>query len=246
MISVTTALRRTAMWTTIVSFSIAALIGIFAILTAGDFNDTVARVMGTTFTIGVMGLALLCYAAVADQPIRWFGLAGAAIALVPFVLTLLLIWDPDFAERAEDLWNVYSTTLTVAATLAQACLLLGLTGTRRGAIRTITLLTVAAASLVAVLIIVVVWSDIEPGFGYFQILSIAAILDALGTVTVIALRVFSGQEPPRAASPAPTDASRTPLPPDLDAWLQQVAEQHGTSRDALVRQAVTEYVDRRP
>lgn len=235
------------MWTTIVSFTVAAVLGIFAILTAGDFDDDVGRVLGTTFTVGVMGLALLCYAAVADRPVRWLGLAGAAVALVPFVLTLFLIWDPDFWDSGDGLWRGYFSALTVAATLAQICLLIGLTGDRRGGIRIASASTIGVASFVAALIVIPILGDVEPGFGYLQLVAIAAILDALGTITVIALRVFGGAEPSRDDRPptTPHQPENPPLPADLNAWLHEQALSHETTRDALIAQAVQEYTDQR-
>lgn len=252
MTTLTSSLRRIAIVTTIVSFSVAAFLGILAILTVAPYGDAYFKVMGTTFVVGVLGLAMLCYAAVAGRPTQLLGAAGALFAVYPFVVSLIMIWEISDWWDAEAIWRSYFTTLTIAATLAQVCLLLSLLDRRTGAIRPVAFTTIGIASVVGLLIIYPIIVDTDLDFGYFQLLGVLAILDALGTVSVIALRVFDGPAPaddrgpgtqphPRADGAQPIALEST-----LDAALTRFAADHGTTRDAVVHQALQEYLDRRP
>ena len=74
------------------SFSIAAILGIVALLGGGDFGDTQGRVLLTTVIVGVESIAVLCYLAVTGRPTAIVGIVGGIVSLVPFGLALWMTW----------------------------------------------------------------------------------------------------------------------------------------------------------
>ena len=59
------------------SFSVAALLGIIALLGGGELGETEGHVLLTTVIVGVESIAMLCYLAVSGRPTAIVGLVGA-------------------------------------------------------------------------------------------------------------------------------------------------------------------------
>ena len=85
-------IRTAIVRVTIGSFSLAALMGIVALLRGGDFGETQTRVLLTTILVGVVSIAVLCYLATAGRPSQPVGVAGGLVVLVPLATALLMIW----------------------------------------------------------------------------------------------------------------------------------------------------------
>src|SRR4051795_12384942 len=120
--------RRVAATLTIGSFSVAALMGIVALLGGGSFGEGEARVLLTTLIVGCASICVLCYLATAGT--RWaaVGVAGAAVLVLPVVTSLSLVWlDWDlFDSDSEGTLKAFGVGVVGAVTLAQVCLLLAL------------------------------------------------------------------------------------------------------------------------
>ena len=93
-------LRRLVVTLVIGSFSVAALLGIIALLGGGELGETEGRVLLTTVIVGVESIAVLCYLAVAGKRSALVGLAGGVVSLVPFSLALWLTWGGERAAVA--------------------------------------------------------------------------------------------------------------------------------------------------
>lgn len=176
-------LRRIVVAVVIGSFSIAALMGIIALLQPGPFGQTEGRVLLTTVIVGVESVAALCYLSLSGRPWAAVGAVGATVSLAATIAALLMTWGND----SEVLGKFMGVSALVAATFAQASLLISLAGRRR----TVPLLvgTLTAAAAVCTMISVLIITDHDPAPGFGRTLGVVAILDALGTVVLVALAI---------------------------------------------------------
>jgi len=222
---------------TIASFSVAALLGIIALLGGGEFGDTQVRVLLTTLLVGVVSIAMLCYLSTAGTAYQVVGVLGGISVLAPLVTSLIMIWTNEWPGSDELLLKVFGVGTVVAATLAQACLLLALarrgTGVVRGLLVATLVLALIIAGMVSALILGYVPDEEET---FARILGVVAILDVLGTVVVSAMAKFGS-----ATSRGVADVS---LPADLVERVDAEAARTGRTREAVVGAAVTGYLNR--
>lgn len=217
-------LRSLVVKLVIVSFSLAALLGIIALVGADVLGDTGSKVLGTTFVVGVEALAVLCYLAVGNTRLWWLGVVGGIISLVPFAIALWLIWSESSQDGA--LLRTLGVAVTIAASLAQASLLSTVADRPRPRVVPLLAVTFAAIAVLAVMICYPIITDSEPSSWYWRILGIVAILDVLGTILVIALQKFTGGAGAPQHEPA--------LPDALQARLVEAARERGTTPSALL------------
>ncbi|HUR13451.1 MAG TPA: hypothetical protein VM097_03040 [Mycobacteriales bacterium] len=218
-------LRRVVSTVVIGSFSLAALIGILALLSGGDFGETEGRILLTTVVVGTESVALLCYLALNGHRFAVVGVVGAAVSLVAFSLALWGTWGGDDQTVLE----VFLVALTIAASLAQASLLLALAGRQR--VSTPLLGTLAAIAVVALMITIPVVGDGDVGDGYWRLLGVVAILDALGTVVLTAVAAFRRRPD-----------SSVGLSAEVQQRLVDAARERGTSPSLLVSDALDAYL----
>jgi len=231
----TARVRKTIIRLTIGSFSIAALLGILALLKGGEFSDTQGNVLLTTLLVGVVSIAVLCYLGTASKRYQWVGILGGISAGVSTVIGLILIWgsfDPD----NQFIWKAFGVGTTLAATLAQVSLLLSLVDNAKQAIRRILYATLLFAAIVAGMIIVpITFEFFEMVDWYWRLLGVVAILDVLGTVTVAALTKFG-------TSDKVDDVTLT-ISPALDSRLVDAANTSGRSKRDIVSEALENFFD---
>lgn len=227
------ALRRVVARFVIGTFALAAALGIYALVKPGPLGEVEGDVLLTTTIVGAAALAALCY--LASSASRWWpvGAAGAVIAIVPVAISLVLVWGD--TSLSDGWWRTYGISMTVAITLAQISLLAGLTGDARRRQRWLLTTTALIASAVAAVVIVLLLSDGGIGDDVMRVLGVLAILDALGSITLIALRVFGGRAPTDRRSPAPyvLDVGRSTR-------LRRLAAAQGISADLLLDRLLTE------
>jgi signal transduction histidine kinase len=231
----TSNLRRIAATSTIGSFSVAALMGILALLAGGSFGEGQGRVLLTTLVVGCASICALCYLATAGT--RWaaVGAIGAVVLVLPVVTSLLLVWvDWDsFGDGTEGLAKAFGIGVVGAATLAQVCLLLAVTGDRR--LEAVLRPTIAVATLVALVACGMILGAGESD-GAWRLLGILAILDVLGTLVTIAMARFGD----RPAPTTPDQRLRVTLSVEQSSSLRRLA----TGADRSPEQLVGEAVDR--
>ena len=234
-------LRRVVVLTTIGSFSIAALLGVLALLGSGDFGDGQARVLLTTLAVGVTSVAVLCYLATSETPYERVGAVGGVPALVALVAALMLIWG-DNAFDDDGVGKTFGIAFVLAATLAQASLLLVLAGSRDN-LRVLLVATLGLAGVLAALVSAAILG--AEGGGLWRLIGIVAILDVLGTVVAIAIGAFgrvvdqSSAAGSASTGPRGTVALEAPLAEALD----ERAHRTGRSREDLVAEALTRYLE---
>jgi len=217
--------RRVVLAVTISSFTIAALMGIGALLGAGDFGETGVRVLLTTVVVGCASVVTLCCLVVVGGRFQWVGAAGFLLVLSTTALGLLLVWDTS-EELVDNLYQTFGIAVTLSLTLAQICLLLGLAGSRRAlaSLMWATVgLTLVVAGMVSALIV-----EYDASDGFLRTLGIVGILDVLGTLTTIAIGVFGRDDRSVSISLAPAVAAR----------LEAESVRTGRSVRELVNEAV--------
>jgi hypothetical protein len=213
----------------IVSFSLAALLGIVALLGGGSFGETEDKVLLTTVIVGAESIAALCYLSLAGRPNAWIGLLGGLVSLVPFGLALWLTWVS--VDDAETVWQTFGIGVTVAASIAQVCLLLALAARERinGGLAA----TLVSIAIVAVMISVPIIDGSGLGDTYWRAFGVVAILDVLGTVVLSALAAF-GRERPRAEPDLLSAA--------VESRIVDAAGRRGISPSELISRALDDYL----
>lgn len=235
-------LRAVVVKVVIVSFSLAALLGIATLLTGDALGETADKVLGTTFAVGVESLAVLCYLAVAGTRRAYLGIVGGLISLVPFGLAVWIIWVDDI--WSDSLFRILVIGLTLAASLAQASLLAAVAGRPRPRVRGLLVATFVAITVLAALIIYPIITEADPGEWYYRMVGIVAILDVLGTILVIALQKFTTARPAEAAAPGSHDALL--LPPGTETRLAEAARRRGTTPALLLDDLLDDLLDPMP
>ena len=185
-------LRSLVVAATIGSFSVAALLGVIALLGGGAFGEGEGRILLTTLLIGSGSIAMLCCLATDETPYRWVGVLGGLTVLVPVTTGLLMIWQ-SWDGQDEGMLQTFGVGTTLGVTVAQICLLLALAHDRR-TLRLLLWGTVVLALVlggtVSSMIIGQTATDSSARF-----VGVVAILDVLGTVVTIALARFGSSAP---------------------------------------------------
>lgn len=233
--------RRAAVYAIIVSFSLAAVVGIIALL-SGEFGETQGRILLTTVLLGATSITALCHLAIADRAMRVVGVVGLAASSVALVTGLVLIWRDWDSPGFDDLLKAFATAGVVAVSFAHANLLLLLAGRRRQVIRIGLMVTLVMIAAVAIMIVLPIVSEGEiPGprneEWYWRLFGVVGILDALGTVVVPVLAIFLRDAPAVAVVDAAGDAPARPadgserlvlaLPADVARTLEHRAAADG-------------------
>lgn len=220
--------RRLVVWLTIGSFSVAALMGVIALLGGGSFGEREGQVLATTLIVGTTSVAMLCYLATAGTRFQVVGVAGGIVVLLPFVTALIVVWG----DVGGGLARLFGVGVTIAATLAQLSLLLALTGERRR-VRVVLWVTVVLAAAVATIISGMLATE-SASDGLVRLLGVLAILDVLGTVTTLALALFGNRAADEPGAPVR-------IPGRLERQVTEAAETTGTTRDEVVAEALDRY-----
>jgi len=214
--------RRLALFVTIGSFSVAAFMGVLALLGGGDFGEGEARVLLTTLLVGVTSIAVLCYLATAGTSHAVVGALGALCAIPTLLIGLVLVWSDAWSEGTGQAFGVGST---VSASLAQVSLLLVLASSAAPYVRRLLAATLVAIAWVAVHVSVLI-IDFTASDGSLRLLGVVAILDVLGTVAVAALGKFGSRD---------ESAPRLIVPDDLVPFVLARADATGADPEQTVR-----------
>lgn len=243
--SVVRGARRAAIIAVIASLAIAALLGIIALL-SGEFGEVQGKVLLTTLTIAGFGTTALCHLAVVTRSVRIVGFAGIAASVGAAICAFVLIWVDwsSWWEQTEWWWKSLGIFSILAVSLAQANLLLLLTGRPQRLIRIALAVTLGAIAVVAVMVGLPILTDGEiPGDNgdtYWRIFGVIAILDALGTIALPVLGLVL------RGSAAPTSHPQRlalELPPELAARVDEAAAQAGVPREQFALDAIERALD---
>ena len=171
---------------------VTAAIGIVALLT-GSFDETGARVLGSTWLLGLFCMLSLADLTVLDTPRRSVGTLGIAAAAVALALGLSFIWSlrDDWNGSLEFAARGFLVSGVAAVALAHASLLLRIDLRGQEPLAALRAGTLTVMTLVAVMFAAPAISfDIADSDGYWRVLGALAILDTLGTVALPVLARF--------------------------------------------------------
>ena len=227
-----TDVRRVVLAVTISSFSVAALMGIGALLGAGDFGETSVRVLLTTVVVGCASVVTLCCLVAFAGRFHVVGVAGFMLPLATAALGLFLVWGP-WDDLDENLYQTFGVAVAASLTMAQICLMLGLAGGRRS-LAPVMWSTVGLALVVFSMVSTLITGYDDPSDGFFRGLGIIAILDVLGTLVTIAVGVFGRGD---------DHAMAVTLPPALAARVQAESASTGRPIAEIVDEALGRYFD---
>lgn len=183
--------RRVAVIAIIVSLSVTALIGIFALL-FGTFNEVQGRIMLTTGLIGVVSILALCDLAGLDRGFRWVCVAGLSLVAVTLLAGLYLIWkDWEAGTDAEIVWKTFGLAGFAAVSAAHASLLLLLGGRTNPVVRFGLWVTLGLIAVLYLLLAALIVTNGDVGSeSYARLIGTVAILDVLGTIVVPVVALF--------------------------------------------------------
>lgn len=222
--------RRVVATLTIGSFSVAALMGIVALLGGGDFGENEARVLLTTLIVGSASICVLCYLATSGTRWALVGFAGDVVLVLPVVTALILVWS-EWSGEDDGTLKAFGVGVVVAVTLAQLSLLLALAGD--GRLGAILWPTTAVAAAVAAMVSAMIVGAVD-GDDVWRILGVLAILDVLGTLVTIALAKFAD----RGSARSRDHRLRVVLSAVQTDALTRLSASSGRSPEQLVGEAV--------
>lgn len=224
-------LRRVVVVCVVGSFGVSALLGILALLGGGDFGPTQVSVLLSTVIVGFESLTVLCYLTLAGHRAVGVGVLGALVSLICSGTALWWVWN--VGDVADEPWRLFSSTLVLALTLAQASLLIRVAdreGHRVGLGITLGLAAVVAALLIGPIL----QEELAHGDGYWRVFGILAILDVLGTIVLMATAAAGTRRTSDTTPP-----SRPPLlGDDTERRIADLARSRETTPDAVVTEAL--------
>lgn len=183
-------LQRLFLWTMIGSLSLAALLGIWAVLMP-RFGALQEKVLLTSVLVGVYALPALGCAFVMHRnrlrPIMWIGIVSAGLSLA---IWLLMIWEAvNYWSATWELLLKSGLSFTVATIWAAHLGLLMLLRLAHPGSRIVRLLTLFVVAMLAALVLGVIWTEYDHDH-LLRILGVEAILASCGTLITPILRVI--------------------------------------------------------
>ncbi|MCZ6836735.1 MAG: zinc ribbon domain-containing protein [Planctomycetota bacterium] len=174
-------LRTAFLWTMIGSLALAAAMGVVAIL-FDAWGNTEEQVLITSLLVGTFSLTALASAIVLDRyrfrVVAWIGITSSMLALIDW---LVWVWfESGMRNDLEEFIIKMGFTLAIAAVWCPHIGLLRLLRLNRTAYRVVRWVTWIAASLLALILVGVVWvGDLDEWVG--RLIGVLAILTASGT-----------------------------------------------------------------
>lgn len=235
--------RRIVVITIIVFLALSAVIGIISLL--GESSSLQGRILGTTSAICAFNLLVLCHLAVVGRTLQIVGFVGIGVSLVALVLGIVMIWNMAGSNYA--LMRFAGAAWVLGICLAHANLLLMLSGRRNPLVRIVLLVTLFTIVIVALMLCLTLLSSFSipargDRFTYWKCFSIAAIVDALGTIVLPVSNKFLRDEPNVLDFDAPQEDHALltiAFPAEVLAGLIEVSAARQMTVEALVIQAAT-------
>jgi hypothetical protein len=199
-------LRRAFLWSFLGFLGVTALIAI-AVVVGGEFNDTMARVLGTTGSVSAGSVLAMACAAFRDRQ-QLAGAIGIALAVVATAMLVALLWR-DRVDEGIGRATLLAVTYAVSVAHAELMLLGRLPARYRWVQRAL----VALIALMALMLTPVIYGWFDDHEGVARTLGVLAILIALGTLAVPVLLWISRSEraEAEAAALAAAGGPRAPL-----------------------------------
>jgi hypothetical protein len=182
----------------VAALCVTALVAIVGVL-SGDFDETDARIIGTTIALVVYSSTSLAGFALLNRAMApILGYAGIAASALGFLTWMNLIWS-DSGFESEGTWKLAFLFLVLALGAAHASLLiLRQRRTDPPSVRAVVGLTLVLITVLASMLVIALLQEVEDET-YYRFLGVVAVLWVLGTILVPVLR---------KAQSAPTEESQ--------------------------------------
>jgi hypothetical protein len=173
------------------------------ILLFSDFDETAARILGTTAAISFFSILALPASVLVDRGrVRGLAFASLGVTSIGFLLVLALLWV-DWDDVSEALWQWAVTWAVFAVAGTQAC---ATTIRRRDddsrAVRALYAVGIGLTFAAATMAVVATWKEID-ATGYYRALGAVVVLGVLVTLLQPALRRFGGADGTRSGGRSP-------------------------------------------
>lgn len=188
-------LRRAFLWSFLGFLGLTALVAIGVVL-GGEFNETMARVLGTTAAVSAGSVLAMACAAFRERE-RVTGGLGIALAVAATALGIVLMWRDPFDE---DLGRATLLAVTYAVAVAHAELML--LGRLPARYRWTQWTLVGLIAAMALTLTPMICGEIHDNDALARFLGVLAILIALGTLAVPVLLWISRSERAEAEAAA--------------------------------------------
>ena len=178
-------LRTTFLWTLIISLSLAAVLGICAIVLP-DLIGRDTEILVTAVLLGAYSLPpLACSIVMSRRQIRWAMWIGIVCSPLAWAMWLPLIWGNPWTWRADIQWEEFliktALTLTFVSVWATHLGLLLLLRLDRPWFQLARTVTVTFATLILLLVVPAIWLEYD-GEPFFRILAVVGIMVGSGTI----------------------------------------------------------------
>ena len=181
--------RRVIVGVIVVSFGLAAVLGIVVLLGA-EMGEVAGRVLATTAIVGSFSVAVLCGAALIGRRAQVVGAVGVLASILTAALAVYVVWaSPLAGDGWEPLLRTLWTGVAATSAFALASLLLLLADRRRTAVRIGLIVTLGLLAVLLALTVWLVWGS-DLGEEFARLYGIVAILAALGAIVVPVLSLL--------------------------------------------------------
>jgi hypothetical protein len=178
-------IRRVFLLSLLGCFVVGAATAIIAILSS-NLNEIQAKIILTTFSLGVYSLCAICCALLAEKrQFRIFGSLGIAASIAGGLFVILTNWG--VVKGLEIFIIGRFSFLIVAIAFAHAALLL-MINTTNSMVRTLRIITLGIISLVAVLLLGTTL-NLASIVSTWVILCVLGVADLLGTIATLVLHL---------------------------------------------------------
>lgn len=200
---------RSLLLKTFIGFlALTALIGIVTVLT-GEFGEVQLKTLGTTFTISAASIcAMACAAFIEKRNAPALGWVGIALNFSAATMLIFAMW----AEFGDAIYWKLTLTLIVLG-LAFAHALLMHLPTLAEEYEWVQAVTAGAISVLALLIIVAFWGEVDNS-AYYRVLAVVSIIVVLLTLVIpILLKLGKAPADAETARPSSVHAGQLVLTP---------------------------------
>jgi len=176
-------MKKTILYTLIVTFCLSALLGI-GIIVLDMWNDLTSRVLLTTVTIFGFSIPALCCSAIyGKEDKKILSIIGIAVCVLSGLHILLMIWEiiPDDLLFDDSNLNLLFSGIILSVSLGHLSLM-NLIDNKDSVVNSVKMSTIGVSVILDCLLMMLIWVKDFDEVVAWQIYAIIAILIVLGTI----------------------------------------------------------------
>lgn len=177
-------LKKAFLMVMIISLISSALVGIVIFL-VWELGDVELKILWTAITLAVYSiLGLCCLLPYERNRNRILWIIGMILCLLWAIYSIYFVWGFDFFGTSESSARMFATSLIVPFTMAHISLL-SLIDYSKSLLKTVSILTIWCVSIVAFLLLILVWAELDDALeGFIRLIGVSVILDVLWTIVL--------------------------------------------------------------